>query len=112
MEKSINQLYNEIEKAISAAKFQGFTLVYGTWGSYNSGLICPLSAINPQKIKSFQDASIELNLSEEWVESFVNGFDGHGPGKKIIWEAYWCGKYIREKYNPPAYYDVYYNKKL
>jgi hypothetical protein len=112
MEKNITQLYNEIESAIKAAKFQGLTLVHGTWGSYKSKLVCPLSAFNPEKIKSFQDASKQLNLSENWVESFVNGFDGHGPGKKTVWEAYWCGKHLREKHNPPAYYDVYFDPKL
>ena len=93
----------KLEQAIDNAKRVGYTLAQGTW-SYDS-LICPLSAMDPDKIRSSKDAANFYCLSEHWVESFVNGYDGYGC-RNCNLEAYELGCYFRMKYNPQPYYDL------
>jgi hypothetical protein len=91
-----------IEKSVS----EGYLLVCGTWGLPYCKFICPLSAIDPINITSQSSASKILKVSPIWIESFVNGFDGHGSRASKDLGAYYLGKYFREKYKPKNYFDV------
>lgn len=99
----IENLRIKIEQAIDTARMNGYHLVQGTWCYDN--LICPLSALNPSKIRSTKDAVNYLNLSTHWIYSFINGFDDYGP-RNCDLDAYELGCYFRLKYNPKPYYEL------
>lgn len=98
----VQLLENAIEKSIA----NGYLLVCGTWGFPYYKFICPLSAIDPKNITSQNSAVKYLKVSNEWIESFINGFDGHGSRSSQDLSAYYLGLYFREKYKPKYYYDV------
>ncbi len=108
MEENVNlmDLYHKIENGISKSLLQGYQLVKGTWGDMSCNQICPLSALNPKCINSSQYAAKYLNVSVNWVESFIEGYDGYQFNLDLIKEAYDCGAYFRKKYNPPNYYNI------
>lgn len=107
MEENMNlmDLYHAIENGISYARIQGYKLIRGTWGDMTINQVCPLSSLD-RNINSSQQAAKHLNVSVDWIESFLEGYDGYRFIPLKIKEAYDCGAYFRKKYNPPKYYDV------
>src|ERR1700679_3678427 len=66
----------------------GYTLISEEWGSSNSKCACAIGCVliqNDPKQINFTDlaarASKILNVSEIWVDSFIDGFDGIGKAE-------------------------------
>lgn len=99
----------KIVAAIKSAKTKEFTLISGDWGESDMHCACALGCVllsededdlTNAKINCEKTAKI-LNVSEDWVDSFIDGFDGCGEPKWASVEAAWkLGKEIREQHNP------------
>lgn len=103
------------EKILSSIKYVrdtiGYTLVFGEWGSSNSKCACAIGCVlleNDPKQIDFLDlhyrASKILNVSELWIVSFINGFDGIGNGRETAVPKAWkMGYSIATETKPIAY---------
>lgn len=79
----MNELRDKIISNIKSAQEKGITLVTDSWGSKNTKCACPLGCVliaNEQIISNDEEDNAEtvaelLDVSEEWVDSFISGFD-------------------------------------
>lgn len=95
-----------IEECLNGLLQQGFTLIRGSWGSFEKKTCCPLSSVKLSEIKSERDAAKALGVSVSWINAFLAGYDdlqAH-PAKSKHQEAYNLGVYFRTKYTPKEYW--------
>lgn len=104
----------KIIDGIKAANDKGYHLICGDWGNPKQSCACALGCLiapenkNIDVKKPIPDPALKimevLGVSESWVSSFIEGFDGYGvntfakePG------AYDLGKELRGIYKPVDY---------
>ena len=103
------QIKAKILEDIEAAQKQGFTLITGEWGDYDSRCSCPLGCVNlvngtsPEATFDGGVRSI-LEVNDKWLQSFIDGYDGNGRAKSAEEpEAWQMGSEIKEQLHPMSY---------
>jgi hypothetical protein len=101
-------LREKIVNGINYAKEKlGFTLVYEDWGSKQGRCACALGCMLLANDSSLtndpEDNAVEaaqlLGVSEEWVNSFISGFDNGDPILEDV-DAYNLGKQLCHELKP------------
>lgn len=101
----------KILSAIEGARNQGFTLVYGEWGNVDMQCACALGCVllsenKEPDLDEVAQASRALSVSDAWVNSFIEGFDGIGTMSGAVEpEAWKMGHDIRNQTEPEDFTD-------
>jgi hypothetical protein len=108
-----DEIRAEIVESIKIAQTQlGFTLVSEDWGgsrfSCSCALGCVLAAhgipISPVDQPNIEELARVLDVDDNWIGSFMNGFDVSPPEEKVNKEAFLLGKEIHDEFKPvPAH---------
>ena len=111
MEK--DQIRAEIVDSIKIAQTKlGFTLVSEDWGGQKFSCACALGCvlaarhlpIAPIDTDNFEELTRIFNVDDNWLGSFMNGFDESPPEEKVNKEAFLLGKEIHDEFKPvPAH---------
>ena len=113
------KIQEKIRAGIEKAKSLGYELICEDWGDDNQKCACPLGCLivaNDVKIgkpnENFNKAAELLGLDQEWVNSFIAGYDKGflTYGDKPITEAKEMGEWFRKELDPLRYH-VYLLKK-
>lgn len=102
------QIKKKILDSISKAESKGYTLITDDWGSGKEKCACPISCVlvaNDQPISiQLDDAARILGVSQNWIQSFADGFDGNGNAKMAHEPDAWSlGEEIRKETKPIPY---------
>lgn len=96
---------------IAAAKEKGYTLVQEEWGSNMQQCACALGCVNlangvdPDEEEQGGAAAV-LGVDQNWINSFIDGFDDNGNAKGAhVPEAWQLGADIRKETKPITYYE-------
>lgn len=104
----MNNLKDKIVSYIKRAQEDfGITLVTEDWGSKPTKCACPLGCVllvnnidvTDDAEQNGYEAADLLGVSENWIESFIYGFDADDV-HPINQEAYQLGIDIRNEFNP------------
>jgi hypothetical protein len=111
------QVRSKIAEGIKIATIKkGFTLVAEDWGMDRFNCSCPLGCIlasndipiSSDEINNMVAIEHVLGVSQQWMTSFIRGFDDSPPDPDVIKEAFKLGKEFRDEYKP-VNFEVYYN---
>lgn len=99
-----------IINSIAIAEGKGFTLINGEWGSEVRKCACPISCVlvaEGKRITEFAGDLAQLfSVSENWIISFVDGFDGNGTSMMAHDSDAWkLGEEIRHSTKAINYED-------
>lgn len=113
------KILEKIQAGIETAKSRGYELVCEDWGDDNQKCACPLGCLivaNDAELgkptENFNKAAELLGLNEQWIDSFIAGFDkGYLTyGEEPIKEAKEMGTKLRAELDPLRYH-VYLAKR-
>ena len=87
----------KIMNSIDLAKRAGYTLIKEDWGDLSAMCVCVMGCVIWAEGMNFTDhipdnviaASKILNVSTEWIDSFIDGFDGNGTALNAQNSAAW-----------------------
>lgn len=101
-------LKSKILTAIEFAEGKGYTLITDEWGDEKMKCACALGCVavaNGLNItEDTTDMSRILEVSDDWIISFVDGFDNNGIADGAADPKAWkMGQEIREHTNPMGY---------
>jgi hypothetical protein len=104
----------KILDAIAQVRVKGYTLVCEDWGDPLHECACPMAAVihtnQPDKFMASPTENVVtaakiLGVSEDWVDSFIEGYDGYGdPNVAKVPEACKMGQEIRKETKPIDYH--------
>jgi len=110
---------NAKNKILESVKFVQkelhYTLIYEDWGNSLDKCACPMSCLLikenvPEALatdKKIVKAAEILSVSEEWVDSFIDGWDAEGYGSRDYAknpDAWTLGQELKHELNPVEYY--------
>lgn len=113
------KIQKKISDSIAKAQESGFTLICEDWGDDNQKCACPLGCLIvssgtalDKPGKNFTKASELLEQDQEWIDSFIAGYDRSflTYGQEPIKEAYDMGQKFRKELDPLRYH-VYLAKR-
>lgn len=105
----MDKIKQKVLDSIQSSLEQGYTIVKGNWGDTDMHCTCAMGCVLIQNevddlrddTSNFEAIQKLLNVSETWLSSFLDGFDGLG---ERVWanesEAWDLGKEVSEKYSP------------
>jgi hypothetical protein len=104
------EIKDKILQSIADTQKQGYTLVCDEWGSTVSKCACAFGCVlvsygmvldSSPKTKDLEEVSKMLNVSLDWIYSFIDGFDGNGfEQAATIPDAWLLGQEIRQQTLP------------
>lgn len=80
---SNQSIKKDILTSIKKAQEMGYTLICEDWGNDTNKCACAIGCLfvvegkNPNEGDPYQAANI-LDVSEDWIASFIDGFDANG----------------------------------
>lgn len=101
-----SQIKEKILADIEAAKEKGYTLIADSWGDGKHKCACALGCVN---VISGHDpdnedgggVEITLQVSADWITSFIDGYDSNGIMSAATVPAAWkMGQEIRQETQP------------
>jgi hypothetical protein len=103
----------KILASIVIAEGKGFTLITDDWGSDTMKCACAIGCVYVAvdvNISNNENMAAEiLGVSDKWITSFTDGFDGNGvPTGAHEPEAWNIGREIRLSTNPLTYDEFVY----
>lgn len=113
-----NNIEQTIREAIAYATEHGYTLIHSDWGSIFRECLCPMgclllkSSSDKMNHLGMSDSTYEiatlLGVSEDWVSSFIAGYDNAGFHniQELVPEAKELGQKIFNDYNP-QHFDAF-----
>jgi len=108
------QLKAKILADIAAAKEKGYVVVIHDWGSNLHKCACALGCVAVSRGLSPEEGDMAeiLEVSQEWVSSFIDGFDNNGYAAGALDpEAWKIGEEVRQE-TQPIPYDDFMNQKM
>lgn len=107
----LNDLKKIIMDSIKYASKEGYRIVFGDWGNIENKCACALSCVilKESNMITSPDLMVDLvskslNVSEKWINSFVEGFDNIGSASGSNFpEAWILGNEINKEINPSLY---------
>jgi len=108
----MNDLKDKIISNIKYAQERGFTLISDDWGGESSKCACALGCVliaNEQMVSNDPEdnaltAAALLGTSEDWINNFLNGFDGKQIHISTRHQDAWkLGLEIRNETKPFSY---------
>ena len=110
-----NQLEEHILSAVLFANERGIEICDADWGGLDEGCLCPLGCIiymNGKKVFDNEEenaklAATILGVSEDWINSFIAGFDLIDGRYAILQEGWKIGQVVRKKVKPTKTWEEY-----
>jgi hypothetical protein len=106
----MNELKNRIVKAIElVTKEMNYELIKKDWGNEDAKCACALGCvlvatdqgISPDAENNGYTVGEVLNVTEDWVDSFIAGFDGvESTMPPVVSSAFQLGQEIATQFNP------------
>jgi hypothetical protein len=99
------KIKEKIISSIGKAEDKGFTLITDDWGSVSAKCACAIGCVLVVEGKPINStitvAAQILGVSDEWITSFTDGFDGNGKAEGAYDpEAWTLGETVRKETNP------------
>jgi hypothetical protein len=96
----------------------GFTLVSEDWGNATHQCTCAMGCVllknDPKDVVLIEEerenskkAAELLGVTEEWIDSFIDGFDGNGTAEMCKIPESWTMGYAVSKETAPVVYTDY-----